>query len=110
MHGRNYVDRRDIKLEPNKDINKLFSFVHYGGEFCVGGVAPFPCLPGLKIHAVGEISMPLQTEQAKFIKSVGCQAPYGKGADTLVDLAIRNSIQIDPEMVSIPNGKMPCRT
>ncbi|KAK3303296.1 uncharacterized protein B0T15DRAFT_513491 [Chaetomium strumarium] len=40
---------------------------------------------GLSVHGVGKINLPLQEEQA----------PYGKGSDTIVDTAVRNTWELD---------------
>jgi hypothetical protein len=87
---------RDI---PNRRLNKIFSEISSGGSFAVGGIASFPCLPGLKIEGVGDISFPLIPFQADLIKETGTQAPYGKGSETIVDKTVRNTIQLSPSLV-----------
>ena len=77
----------------------LAKTVHVGG-FCTGGSTALPCLPGLVVQGVGEISMPLLPFQAQQLKEVGSQAGFGKGPDTVVDRAVRDSIRIDPALVS----------
>ena len=88
---------RDI---PNKELNKVFAKILFGGCFAVGGVASFQCLPGLKIQGIGDISLPLSHAQADLIVAVGTQAPYGKGSETIVDKAVRNTIQVNPSLVT----------
>ena len=43
----------------------------------------------------------MTSEQAKQIRKVGSQAPYGKGSETIVDTAVRNTIQIQPSLITI---------
>ena len=43
------------------------------------------------VHGVGPISLPLDEDKARQIISVRHQAPYGKGSETLVDTAVRNT-------------------
>jgi hypothetical protein len=52
-------------------VKEIFSSITTGGDYCAGGIADFPCLPGLKIDGVGEISFPLTVSQAEKIRSVG---------------------------------------
>ena len=85
------------------ELNKIFSGIRSAGGYCVGGIAKFPCLPALSVDGVGEISFPISTMQAKIIKEVGSQAPYGKGAETVVDIKVRDSVQVEPSMVAISN-------
>ena len=84
-------------------MKQIFADISSGGDFCTGGVAKFPCLPGLQIDGVGEISLPLSLSQAEQIKSVGKQAPYGKGTETVVDKDVRSTIQLEPSQVTITN-------
>ena len=82
---------------------RIFSevMIRSAGSFCVGGRAAFPALPGLRIDGVGEISFPLAEDQAEKIKVVGTQAPFGKGPRTVVDVSVRNTIQIELSKVKI---------
>jgi hypothetical protein len=88
---------RDV---PNRRLNKVFSEISSGGSFAVGGVANFPCLPGLKIQGIGDILLPLSPAQADMIKEVGTPAPYGKGSETIVDKTVRDTTQLSPSMVT----------
>ena len=82
----------------------LAKTVHDGG-FCTGGHTALPCPPGLVVQDVGEISMPLLPFQAQQLKEVGSQAGFGKGPDTIVDRAVRDSIRIDPALMSFPRSE-----
>ncbi|KAJ3530432.1 hypothetical protein NM208_g9334 [Fusarium decemcellulare] len=52
---------------------------------------------GLFVHGIGEISMPLSEFQACQLIEKARQAPYGKGSETLVDTAVRNTWELDAE-------------
>ena len=63
------------------------------------GDAPVVCIEG-----VGRIAYPLCTEQAKTIISQADLAPFGKGIETIIDIAVRQTWQIEPSKVTIgPN-------
>lgn len=66
-------------------------------------VIPTCPLPGLEIDGVGRIPLPLTGQTAELIASVGHQAPYGHGTDTIVDPTIRDTIQIDASNIRFLN-------
>jgi hypothetical protein len=65
----------------------------YTGSFSCGGPADLP-IPGLHIEGVGHVSVPLQPAAISAIKRIATRAPYGKGQETLVDTAVRDSLQV----------------
>jgi predicted 2-oxoglutarate/Fe(II)-dependent dioxygenase YbiX len=60
-------------------------------------------LPGIEIEGVGLLSLPLSSAQVRSIKTVATQAPFGKGRDTVVDTAVRDTLQIDAARVTMTN-------
>ena len=61
--------------------------------------------PGLDIDGVGRVGLPLTEQVAKLIASVGHQAPYGRGTETVIDTVVRDTIQIDAPNVRFLNPK-----
>jgi hypothetical protein len=59
--------------------------------------------PGLFVKSFGEVSFPLQEQQAKELMKISHQAPYGKGHDTIIDTNVRNTWEIDAENISFKN-------
>ena len=59
--------------------------------------------PGISIEGGESIKLPLKSKDAKHILSVSEQAPYGKGTKTLVDIAVRDTRQIDASLIQITN-------
>jgi hypothetical protein len=53
------------------------------------------------VDGVGAISLPLGESHARHIVSKARQAPYGKGSDTIVDTAVRNTRELDPTQFTI---------
>ena len=49
------------------------------------------------------MSLPLSSAQLGAIKTVATQAPFGKGSDTVVDTAVRDTLQIDADKVTMTN-------
>ena len=74
------------------------------GIFCTYGKVPF-ILPGLQIkgNEPMDIGLPLQSDQAKKLRELARQAPFGKGMQTIVDVNVRNVLELDPAEVAINN-------
>ena len=57
--------------------------------------------PGLEVDGVGTVALPLLPVQAEQLIAVAERAPFGRGAETLVDTEVRRTWQIGPERVHI---------
>jgi hypothetical protein len=62
-----------------------------------------PILPGLEVKGVGPIGMPVVAADAKRILTKASQAPYGRGAETIVDTGVRRVWQIEPSQIALRN-------
>ena len=49
------------------------------------------------------ISFPLSERDAKLIETAATQAPFGKGAETVVDTAVRDTFEINPDKFRFKN-------
>ncbi|MGH7418466.1 MAG: 2OG-Fe(II) oxygenase, partial [Candidatus Rokuibacteriota bacterium] len=74
--------------------------------FCVWG-ALGAVLPGLEVEGVGSIGLPLTTAQARALRRRCEQAPYGKGAQTLVDTRVRRVWRLAPSRFALTNPGWP---
>ena len=78
------------------------------GSTCTGGVATeLPGVPGLLVEGMGNISVPLDPDNAHKLKAVAQQAPHGRGMETIVDTSVRNTLQIDANKVTLTNPAWP---
>jgi hypothetical protein len=57
--------------------------------------------PRLEVDGVGVVALPLLPLQAEQLVAVAERAPYGRGADTLLDTDVRRTWQIGPDRVRI---------
>jgi hypothetical protein len=48
--------------------------------------------PGLDVDGVGRVALPLTEKTATLIASAGHQAPYDRGADTVIDTTVRDTM------------------
>jgi predicted 2-oxoglutarate/Fe(II)-dependent dioxygenase YbiX len=84
----------------------LLSTVRTPGDFYVAGTTEL-LLPRLAVDGVGPIALPLLPAQAAQLIAVAQRAPYGRGAQTLVDTAVRRTWQIGADRVRIEGKSWP---
>ena len=75
-------------------LERLLASVDRPGDFCAGGRS-FAPMPVLAVEGAGTLSFPVPDAQVEALIAVAGRAPYGKGAETLVDATIRDCWQID---------------
>jgi hypothetical protein len=84
------------------DLDRVLETVDRPGSFCVSGSAP-AVLPGLEVKGLGPIGLPLTASQAKELRGLCEQAPYGKGEETVVDTKVRRVWRLKPEQFTLKN-------
>jgi hypothetical protein len=97
---------KNAVVEPpdlSKRFRDAFRKISFQNDFADHGLARGLPTTGLMIKGAGLIGFPTASTQIAAIKSVASQAPYGLGPDTLVDLSVRNSYQIDGSCVTFTN-------
>jgi hypothetical protein len=83
-----------------QELAKILDDVDRPGDFFASGRAEF-LTPRLEVEGVGPIALPLLPAQAKHLIKAATRAPYGRGADTVVDTKVRRTWQIEASRVSI---------
>ena len=90
-----------------KEIYSLLSlFSENCGDFATGSVLSdleLHCFPNIEIQDYGILPLPINKLIFESIKPICLQSPYGLGEETLVDIAVRNSFQLDPQQFVIKN-------
>jgi len=81
---------------------KVLKQVDRPGDFCSFGAVP-PILPGLDVHGMGPVSLPLTAGQAAELIQNCEQAAYGKGEQTLVDTDVRRAWKLSPSRFTLNN-------
>ena len=87
-------------------IEKLLLAVDRPGDFCAHGRVLAP-MPRLEVQGVGALSFPVPEPQVRALVAAAERAPYGKGAETLVDRSVRDCWQIGPERVRLAGAAWP---
>ncbi len=94
--------------EDLKPLEDLLAGVRRAGDFFASGTIEVP-MPRVEIDGAGVLSFPVPREQAAALIAQAVRAPYGRGAETIVDTAVRNVWQVPAERVAI-GGKSWAKT
>jgi len=62
-------------------------------------------MPGLEVEGLGAVRLPLGKTQARKLAKLCHQAPYGKGTETVIDLDVRRTWELDPAEFQLTNPK-----
>ncbi len=84
-------------------LSKAIGQATRSAKFCVVGCLPVvdPCI---EVEGLGAIKLPLKRTTAKELVA-SCQvAPYGKGAQTLVNKNVRNTFELDPKKFRVSDA------
>jgi predicted 2-oxoglutarate/Fe(II)-dependent dioxygenase YbiX len=82
------------------DLAAQLATVRRPGDFFATGTTEL-LAPLLEVEGVGPVALPLLPVQAGQLAAAAEPAPYGRGAATLVDPAVRRCRQIGPDRVRI---------
>lgn len=85
-------------------VRSLLDSIDSEGSFFAKGVRE-DVNPGLHVEGVGGIGMPISSHDAQRLIQVSRQAPFGKGAETLVDTSVRNTWEIDAAQIRCQHPK-----
>ncbi|PLW18434.1 hypothetical protein PCASD_15632 [Puccinia coronata f. sp. avenae] len=87
----------DVSLKD--DLNKAFNDIKAPGTFAAWGALPTTPPAGLNVDGVGDIAFPLQEETMRQLIAKSHQAPYGRRSETLVDVSVRNTWEINGDQL-----------
>ena len=96
----------DLEYGEDAALEKLLRSIDRPGDFCAHGRL-FAPMPRLEVEGAGMLSFPVPEAQVRALIAAAERAPYGKGADTLVDTSVRDCRQIGPERLRLAGGAWP---
>ena len=73
------------------------------GDFARQGTLSSANNPGLNVHGLGIIGLPLSTRDAVELGKFCHQAPFGKGSETIVDTTVRNTWELNADQFELQN-------
>jgi predicted 2-oxoglutarate/Fe(II)-dependent dioxygenase YbiX len=82
------------------ELAELLGTVRRPGDFFAFGRLDLPA-PRLTVDGVGQVALPLLPVQAEQLIELAERAPYGRGAETIVDTGVRRTWQIGPDRVRL---------
>lgn len=71
--------------------------------FASSGKCPMEVNPCISISKLGIIGLPLSERDASLILSASHQAPYGKGSETIVNTAVRQTWELNADQFELRN-------
>ncbi|MBP6816854.1 MAG: 2OG-Fe(II) oxygenase, partial [Burkholderiaceae bacterium] len=93
--------------EPINDaLAAVLRTVQTPGDFLAAGECALH-VPLIEVEGIGPIALPLLPAQAAQLIAAAERAPYGRGADTLVDTSVRRTWQIGVDRVRIRGRHWP---
>ncbi|MFT5326339.1 MAG: putative 2-oxoglutarate/Fe(II)-dependent dioxygenase YbiX [Planctomycetaceae bacterium] len=73
-----------------------------GANYCCRGLLEStPDGPGIELDGFGQLPLPLRPKHVREMIAFAETAPYGKGTRTLVDLSVRNSLEINASKLAL---------
>ena len=85
------------------DLTACFASATRAGSFAYSTSHPVFPNPALKVKGIGTVGLPLSDRDVVALKGVCHAAPFGKGAETLVDENVRRTWEIDARDVTFAN-------
>ncbi|KAF5027314.1 hypothetical protein F66182_558, partial [Fusarium sp. NRRL 66182] len=104
------LSTRTFQVDFKTDLLKAITDIKSGGKFAFSSkVQPPHKLNDLTVslEGIGQVPIPLDEPHARQIITKARQAPYGKGSDTIVDTAVRNTWELDPSQFTIGWSEWP---
>ena len=83
-----------------EELAKILARVDRPGDFYAVGRTEL-LAPRIEVKGVGPIALPLLAAKAKQLIKAATRAPYGRGAETIVDTNVRRTWQIEGSRVAI---------
>ena len=96
----------DLEYHEDAALDKVLRSINRPGDFCAHGRL-FAPMPRLEVDGVGMLSFPVPETQVLALIEAAERAPYGKGADTLIDTSVRDCHQVGPERIRLAGGAWP---
>src|SRR5262249_33640919 len=91
-----------VMNEARQALADLLGTLGESSRFATSGSVT-PVLPGLEVREVGSIGTPVSAADARRLIAKATQAPYGRGAETIVDTNVRRVWQLEPSQFSLEN-------
>jgi hypothetical protein len=92
-----------LKASIKSQLFHCLSEVYCAGSFATFATCPNAANPGIMIAGIGRVGLPLSERDAQAIIKISHQAPFGKGSNTIVDTAVRNTRELNLDQFKLEN-------
>ncbi|EFP85944.1 uncharacterized protein PGTG_11700 [Puccinia graminis f. sp. tritici CRL 75-36-700-3] len=92
-------DDSDYDVSLQDDLNAAFKIIKTPGTFAAWGSLPTTPPAGLHVNGVADIALPLSEESVRRLIEKAHQAPFGRRSETLIDVSVRNTWEIDGDQL-----------
>ena len=86
-----------------EDLLEALNSIQTPGSFAFSAAISQPPPCDISVPGVGNVRMPLEKSQVRELIAKARQAPYGKGAETIVNTSVRNTWEIDASELTFQN-------
>ncbi|KAH9464394.1 hypothetical protein MJO28_001933 [Puccinia striiformis f. sp. tritici] len=90
----------DYDNDLKQDMTKALEAITNPGTFALWEALPTTPPAGLHVDGVGDIMLPLGEGQIRQLIDKSHQAPFGRRSETLIDVSVRNTWQINGDQLS----------
>jgi hypothetical protein len=98
-----------VEISYNEDLTPLeqaLAHVRRAGDFFVQGSVEAP-MPRVNVRGVGVLSFPVPDAQVEAVIGLSERAPYGRGAETVLDTSVRRVWQLPLSILDIGGKSWP---
>ncbi|KAI7966258.1 hypothetical protein MJO29_002006 [Puccinia striiformis f. sp. tritici] len=93
----------DYEKDLKQDLTEAFEAITNPGTFAAWEALPTTPPAGLHVDGVGDIMLPLGEGQIRQLIDKSHQAPFGRRSETLVDLSVRKTWEINANQLHFYN-------
>jgi len=93
------ADTLNYQTNLKNDLYEALEAIDTPGTFAAWGALPTTPPAGLRVDGVGDIALPLREEQVRQLIAKAHQAPFGRRSETLVDVSVRNTWEINADQL-----------
>ncbi|KAL8711917.1 MAG: hypothetical protein Q9225_007037 [Loekoesia sp. 1 TL-2023] len=92
----------DDPFEVKEDLCDYLEVIG-SGQFATSGLLPDASSPGLFVHGLGKVGLPLSDRDAADLARLSHEAPFGQGSETFIDTTVRKTWELNPHQFELRN-------
>jgi hypothetical protein len=101
------VSSQDSILDLKEELSDTLDSIQSSGKFAAFEQLDSFVNPDVFVPGIGSIRLPLQEQAARSLIQKCHQAPFGKGEQTIIDISVRNTWELDATQFELRNPAWP---